>query len=150
MEDQNIRYKFFVQVSHGKRSFQLRKEDVNEKKIGLMSALASFSLHDTTTKKIINHDKEGNFEQLDPSHEYEVILSKFFVLFNLYALEKEVHESSDGFHKVCKLEDLHSAPNKRLRLPINERDVTLIVYKKSGHKGEKISAIDSVCYRKEF
>lgn len=74
-----MRYKFFVQVSHGKRSFQLRKEDVNEKKIGLMSALASFSLHDTATKKIINHDKEGNFEPLDPTHEYEVILSKNFV-----------------------------------------------------------------------
>jgi len=126
--------RFFAVVASGKRSFQLKQDDLNEKRISLMSTLSSFCIVDTQTKEEFSPNSEGTFDnQFDPLHEYQVLP------------KKEISVSDgDGFVSVGSLEDIQNIPNKRKRVAIHGRDITIMLYRSDNI--QKISAIDSVCY----
>jgi len=132
----NVRFKFFVQTSSGKRSFQLREDDLTEKKMALMSTLSSFFLKDMSTNEEIFPNKDGNFDvKFVSEHEYQVMQKK-----------EQSETTVDGYVNIGTVVEVESTPTKRKRVAIHGRDVTIFLFKSASKNSYDISAIDSVCY----
>ena len=141
---------FFVELKTGKRSFQVRKEQIDSKKLALMSTIAEALLSVVVEgNKHILANAMGVFEHdFQPDFQYQIIESKynfnppfFFPPKSLFLQKhkKGSFEVSDQWTKFCSVEEVKVAPFRK-RGPLNGRDITVFLHK------DNFLAMDSVCY----